>query len=138
MSERAVQWHAEARRLRAEGLTVREIAEALGKGHSTVGDVLAPCRCACGQVRTRKAEKCADCRNADKRWLAERVEELVAGMYDDGWPLKDIAAVLGRSVPSPRAAGRATGPEMDRARKRGLIRTTRVRTGYGTWGQVAA
>lgn len=126
-------WRAQAMRLRAQGLSVRAIAEAVGKSKSTVGALLTPSLCDCGTPKVHHAMRCDSCRRKDEKWRQERIDELVAGMFDDGWPLKEIADVLGRTVGTPCRAGAAIGPELDRARARGLVKTTRVRTGWGTW-----
>lgn len=109
-------WRKDADVLRANGMSIREIATAVGMSRSIVGSHFCPSRCGCGKTKHRKNARCIDCHRAHAKWVIDRRIELVAGMWLDGWPILDIAEALGRA----RQTGGA-GPEMQEARRRGLI-----------------
>lgn len=114
---------AEIDRLRADGLSISQIADRTGITRSMVGDRVRPHFCACGNRRQRVSELCRACRTAANRKRHDRRLEFVAGLYNDGVPMREIAAALGRSVEglTPGEASTRAAPELVEARRRGLI-----------------
>jgi hypothetical protein len=110
----------QAQRLRAEGMTVREIAEQLGVPRTTVGDwVKARRSCPeCGSemgCHGHRSGHCRSCEAAYRHWRGEVLLSVIEGCWADGWLLREIGAALGRRSANP------VGPEIDELRRRGRV-----------------
>ena len=90
-------WHSEARRLSAQGMTVRQIAQRLGKSRGGVQYALQPEKDSkrpcpkCGAPRSRNWTQCDACRHAE--WQAHR--ERVERMWAEGFSVPEICAATG-------------------------------------------
>lgn len=105
------------------GLANHEIAARLGVDRRRVHEALAA-RCACGARMNIRAERCHECyERIEALAVAARLDD-VAALYNEGASQREIAAYLGygpTSIP----------PELDQARKRGLIGARHALQGGG-------
>jgi DNA-directed RNA polymerase specialized sigma24 family protein len=122
--------HEIARRLLEQGLSLREVSETFGVSKTTIRRWALPgandrdhawsrawkerhrehCRAYDHQYRLDHLKPCPDCGRpmepASTRCQACRLEfsqirrSVIAGMYEDGWPLREIAATLNSTVES--------------------------------------
>lgn len=88
-------WHAEADRLRADGLSIREIAERVGMARGTVGEHFKPSLCACGGRRAHRHVQCWECRLAELAASRAAAEAILIRMWREGAARRDIAAAIG-------------------------------------------
>jgi transposase-like protein len=116
-------WKTQADRLRAEGLSIREIATRVGMSRSVVGEHFKPSLCACGNRRRHNRKQCLDCQRRARCEQHDALIQRVADLYNAGLPLREIARALGREADtdSKARAGQRVGPEVSEARARGLI-----------------
>lgn len=107
-------WKSEADLLRAEGLSIRQIAARVGKSRAVVGEHFKPARCACGNVRDAGAQACHSCYDRERAAAHERYIALIVEMYVAGVPISEMAERMGTT-----RGGLNDG--INKARKRGLI-----------------
>jgi hypothetical protein len=124
-------WKIEAEKLRTEGLTIREIAARVGKSRGVVGEHFKPHYCECGNRRMHHRTRCRDCWRALEAASRQRRLGRIAGMYNAGLPLREIAKALGRPVEgvSKMRAAQMVGADIAEARRAGLLDDYRVPEG---------
>jgi DNA-directed RNA polymerase specialized sigma24 family protein len=89
-------WKAEVFALRDEGLSVRQIADRIGRSKSSVGEVLKPHYCECGNVKGHGKKQCRPCLDAE--FAADR--EAFGDLWQEGLTIKQIADRTGLSTGS--------------------------------------
>jgi DNA-binding CsgD family transcriptional regulator len=91
-------WQVEAERLRAEGLSIRQIAERVGRARATVGEHFKPTRCTCGTRCGHRFTRCNQCRLTADAAARETAEDTLIRMWRSGARRREIAAATGYTV----------------------------------------
>jgi hypothetical protein len=99
------EWHAEARRLRAEGLSVRVIAARVGASRSAVHEAVTPRRCPeCNGLAHSTSALCRACYREAEAERRDARRQRIAALWHEGKTLVGIAAALGTTPGAVKVA----------------------------------
>lgn len=73
-------------------------------------------RCYCGaQTNNRECKRCQACERAQRAALHELILDVVEAMYEEGWPVREMAEAFGHETPN------GVGPWLAELRRAGRV-----------------